>query len=299
MKNIRITFEQNIRTIPVAQILPLRQVTEPMRQSVKYRRIVQSMNEVGIIEPLVVFRQKTGKDYLLLDGHIRLDVLRANGTAEVQCLVSDDDEAFTYNKRINRLATIQEHYMLKRAIERGVSEEKLAKALGVNLAIVKRRRNLLDGICPEVIEQLKDKSINPGTFDALRKMKPLRQMEVAELMEMVGNFSVGYAKRLLIATQQNDLAMPDKPKHITGLTADQISRLEAETEGLHQQFKLVEQTHGDNVLQLVVASTYIGKLLRNRKIDRYLTSKHPELVLELRKIINATSLDQSAPQLTS
>ena len=25
---------------------------------------------------------------------------------------SDDDEAFTYNKRVNRLATVQEHYMI-------------------------------------------------------------------------------------------------------------------------------------------------------------------------------------------
>lgn len=299
MKNVKIAFEQRIKTIPIDQILPLRQVTELMRQSVKYRRIVQSMSEVGIIEPLVVSRPKMGKGYLLLDGHIRLDVLRASGTGEVHCLISDDDEAFTYNKRINRLATVQEHYMLKRALERGVSEEKLAKALGVNLALVKRRRNLLDSICPEVIEQLKDKSINPGTFDALRKMKPLRQMEVAELMVMMGNFSANYAKRLLIATQQSDLAKPERPKHIAGLTAEQISRLEAETEGLHQQFKLVEQTHGENVLQLVVASTYLGKLLRNRKVDRYLTSNYPELVPELRKIITATSLDPSAPQLTS
>jgi hypothetical protein len=33
-------------------------------------------------------------------------------------LIADDDEAFTYNKRVNRLATIQEHYMIVKAIER-------------------------------------------------------------------------------------------------------------------------------------------------------------------------------------
>ena len=33
------------------------------------------------------------------------------------CLIADDDEAFTYNKRVNRLATIQEHYMIVKAIE--------------------------------------------------------------------------------------------------------------------------------------------------------------------------------------
>ena len=36
---------------------------------------------------------------------------------QVPCLISKDDEAFTYNKRINRLATVQEHYMILKAIE--------------------------------------------------------------------------------------------------------------------------------------------------------------------------------------
>jgi hypothetical protein len=35
--------------------------------------------------------------------------------------VSTDDEAFTYNKRISRIAPIQEHRMILKAIERGVS----------------------------------------------------------------------------------------------------------------------------------------------------------------------------------
>jgi hypothetical protein len=30
-----------------------------------------------------------------------------------------DDEAFTYNKRVNRLSIVQEHFMILRAIDRG------------------------------------------------------------------------------------------------------------------------------------------------------------------------------------
>jgi ParB-like chromosome segregation protein Spo0J len=60
---------------------------------------------------------------LLLDGHMRLDALRFLGATEAACVVADDDEAFTYNKRVNRLATIQEHYMIVRALDRGVPGE--------------------------------------------------------------------------------------------------------------------------------------------------------------------------------
>ena len=50
---------------------------------------------------------------------MRLSVLVDAGASNARCLMADDDEAFTYNKRISRLATIQEHYMIVRAIERG------------------------------------------------------------------------------------------------------------------------------------------------------------------------------------
>ena len=114
-------------------------------------------------------RSDPGK-YLLLDGHLRIDVLKDMGETEVTCLISTDDEAFTYNKRVNRLAMIQEHRMILKAVERGVPEERIAKALNVDVQSIVRKRRLLDGICPEVAEILKDKHIAINTFTELRKM---------------------------------------------------------------------------------------------------------------------------------
>jgi hypothetical protein len=84
----------------------------PNESDSKYAQIATSMHELGIIEPPVVARDQThpGK-YLLLDGHSRIEVLKDKGQTEVTRLISTDDEAFTYNKRVNRLAMIQEHRM--------------------------------------------------------------------------------------------------------------------------------------------------------------------------------------------
>lgn len=296
MKSVKIAFEPKVMTLSMETILPARQITDNIRQGVKYRRIAQSIKEVGIIEPIIVSHPMKGSEgHLLLDGHIRFDILRSNGEKEVRCIIAADDEAFTYNKRINRLATVQEHYMIMRAIERGVPEERLAKALGMNVSAIKRRRTLLDGICATVVELFKEKSVNPGTFDALRKMKPMRQMEAAELMATAGNFSASYAKALLIATKQNDLAKPERPKRITGMTAEQIARLELEMEGLQREFKHVESTYGEDVLHLVIASGYLSKVLRSRKVERYLSANYPELLPEFRTVIASASLDQQAP----
>jgi hypothetical protein len=122
---------------------------------------------------------------------VRLDVLRLSGEAEVQCLVSTEEESFIYNKKVNHLATIQEHYMILKAIENGVSEQCIAKAPNVNVMRIRQKVSLLDGICPKAVELLKNRLIAPAAFRIFNKrMKPLRQVEVAELLIAAGAFSM-------------------------------------------------------------------------------------------------------------
>lgn len=62
-------------------------------------------------------------------------------------------------KHINRLSTVMEHKMILRAIERGVPEAKIAAALNIEIKSIVTRRDLLNGICAEAAELLKDKII--------------------------------------------------------------------------------------------------------------------------------------------
>lgn len=135
MHSVKIAFEQRIRLVSLDQILPSKMLTASVIDSAKYRRIAASVAEVGLVEPLVVTQVKSGSTYTMLDGHVRLSILKEQGVDRARCVISSDDEAFTYNKRVNRLATIQEHYMIVRAMDRGVSEEKLARALNVDVPL--------------------------------------------------------------------------------------------------------------------------------------------------------------------
>jgi RepB plasmid partitioning protein/ParB-like nuclease domain len=203
---VKMAFEGAELRVAIAHIQPLKLVSSAIKKTPKYVQIAASIREVGIVEPPVVARDHSepGK-YLLLDGHLRIDVLKDMGQTDVTCIVSTDDEAFTYNKRVNRLAMIQEHRMILRAVERGVPEEKIAKALNVDVKSIVRKRRLLGGICSEVAEILKDKHIAIHTFTELRKMVPLRQIEAAELMVAMNKYTTSYAKSLLAATPQAQL----------------------------------------------------------------------------------------------
>lgn len=288
---VRISFERQVLDLPIEVILPLRPMSKRITGSKRYARIAISIREVGVIEPLVVTKVDRSGRHMLLDGHLRLNALREQGEGSAPCIISDDDEAFTYNKRVNRLATVQEHYMISRAIDRGVPPAMIAAALGMDEKVVMRRRNLLDGIAAGAVEILKDRPVNPHVFDVLRRMKDYRQVETAELMASVNNFTGSYAKAILAATKQDDLARPDRPKAVTGVTTEQMARMERELEKLNSDYRAIEANFGDDVLQLVLASRYLGRLIRNTTIANYLESRHAEIIGEFRTIVEATSLE--------
>src|SRR5262249_6513558 len=214
-KSVKAAFEETGRRIAIGDIRPLKLVTDIIKKTPKYRQIAASIAEVGIVEPPVVARDRSERGkYLLLDGHLRIEVLKERGETDVVCLISTDDEAFTYNKRVNRIAIVQEHQMILKAIERGVSEERIAKSLNVDVASIRRKRRLLNGICPEAAELLKDKHVAIPSFSELKKLAPLRQIEAAELMVAMNKYTISYAKSLVAATPQAQLADGYKSKAI-------------------------------------------------------------------------------------
>jgi ParB-like chromosome segregation protein Spo0J len=87
-------------TLSIASITTRVGVTQEVRKSRKYRQIASSIEHLGLVEPLVVSPIDDGK-FLLLDGALRLDILKQRNEQEVRCIVSTDDEGYTYNKRVN------------------------------------------------------------------------------------------------------------------------------------------------------------------------------------------------------
>ena len=182
--------------------------------------------------------------------------------------------------------------MIARAIERGVSEERLAAALGVNVSAIQRRAHLMDGISAEASEMLKDAQCPLSIFDTLRKMGPLRQIEAAELMIGHNNFSRPFVMAMLAATPEAQLAAGKRKKKDTtsAVTREQVARLERELASLQVQTKGFEETYGLDNLHLTVAKAYLAKLLANVRAVRWLAQNKPEYLSEFQAIAELTSL---------
>ncbi len=283
-------FEDDCVTLAVDALLPVKVLRTATKSSKKYQQITASIREVGLVEPPVVARDPANPGtFLLLDGHVRIEVLKDLGIEQVECLVSTDDEAFTYNKRISRLSPVQEHKMIRRAIERGVPEEKIAKALDINPQSVRRKVRMLNGICDETVAILKDKPCPMAVFEILRKMKPLRQLEAAELLVNANNYSVAYASAILAGTPQTQLAEGSKPKRIKGITPEAMARMESELARLQESITSIQETYGQDHLHLTVIKGYLAKLLGNARVVRYLMQHRPEFLTEFQAIAEMTS----------
>lgn len=289
MSRAKIGFEFERFKVPLAKLLPVRHLSEPEKKIVRYRSIVSSITEVGVIEPLMVYPQK-GKDgnFLIMDGHLRFYALKELGIKEVECLVSKEDESFTYNARINRLSPIQEHAMVARAVKNGVKVNRIATALNMEVREIKSRLNLLRGIHAEAVELLKAKQIGEHVFRILRRVNPVRQIEIAELMVSANNFTKGYAEGLFMGTPKDQLADPKKPK-TKSIAPEELAKIEAEMESLEQDFKAVSEAYAENMLNLTVIRGYLKRLLENAKVARFL-SKHSDLFPEFERIAMAESI---------
>ena len=158
-----------------------------------------------------------------------------------------------------------------------------------NYASIREEKSLLDGICPDAAEILKNRKFQVGTVRAIKQMKPIRQVEMVELMVAANNFSRTYAWALLMATPAEQLKEPEKKKMIGELTDDERRRMELELENLRLDMKSVQEDYGANVVRLVVANGYVMRLLDVDRIVQYLGRNHADLLAEMQAVTESIS----------
>lgn len=287
---INAAFEDKMVEISIDRIISLKQLPPTVQTNRKFQLIASTVEKEGLVEPPVVAKCKDKADhFLLLDGHARLQVLKSLGKTSVICLIATDDEAFTYNKRLCKLATIQEHKMIFKLIEHGLPEQRVADLLEVDISTLRTKIRLLNGITQEVAELLKDKKCPVSAIRLLRQLKPARQLQVAALMDSMNTFTTRFVTTMLETSSPADriqVRNTRSPK----LTPDQVEQMQAEMAGLQNRIRKIEGSYGTENLKLVLGAGYIGGLLRNARVTRFLSQRHQEIYDQFQRIAKAASI---------
>jgi hypothetical protein len=290
--SIKISFREEVLEIPLVQLTALKQ-TEPKEfKARKYKQLESSLQHVGLIEPLAVFPQAENH-FLVINGNLRLHILRKLNVLKARCTVALDDEAYTYNRKVNALSPITEHFMILKAIANGVTEERIAIGLSVDVKTIMQRRSLLDGICPEAVELLKDKRVGSRIFCFLRKMRPLRQIGAAELMISGKNYSLAFAASILAVSRPDELVRPEPHVDLIEQVGSD-SLLEEATESLVSALAAARRSYGADSLSLSVICRCIENLTRNVEVAKYLERNQPEVFGELQQLVSQVNAERVA-----
>jgi hypothetical protein len=103
-------------------------------------------------------------------------------------------------------------------------------------------------------------------------------------MVAMNKFTTSYAKSLVAATPQAQLVESDKPKQVRGLSDEQIATMERESISLQREFRIAEKSYGADHLDLVLTNGYVGKLLGNVRVVRYLAQHHTDILTEFQRL---------------
>ncbi|MDB5714339.1 MAG: plasmid stablization protein ParB [Sphingomonadales bacterium] len=186
------------------------------------------------------------------------------------------------------MAIVQKHKITPSAVQPAVLEERLASPLKIQIPNNHDMLRHLDGICNDVIILLRDHHVAINTFRQIRRLKPMRQIAVAETMIALNCFSISCAKSFVASSPRSEFVNTGARSR-RGLTGEQLERMEKKSTNLERKFKVIEQEYGTDHLDLVFAIGYLCRLIDNVRLVHHLARHHPQILAEFQEIAQLRS----------
>ena len=270
------------RDLPIVKLVP----RSECKQDKKYdQRIEASLRAVGLLEPLVVY--DLGDSYEILDGRRRYKIFLELGVETVPCLVWQEREAFTGNRMVNRLSSAEEMRMLRKSLEE-LDERTIAGALGMSGIKHRLNESLLKKLEPRVVKAFEAGTINRQCARELANVKPERQVEILSLMESCNDYSVTFAKGLVLKTPASKRAKLNGTKTPWTQGEQKKGDLLRKLKDAEQQqdfFSSLYRQYTTNLLKLVI---YVRSLVANERVRKYLEGHHSQELEMFNEIIQST-----------
>lgn len=275
---------RSVLEIKTVQLTPSASFSQEDCNDSEHRRLNRSLRSFGMIMPLVVYPLPERK-FKVLDGNKRLRLLVPQAKT-IECVVATDGE-LRHNRRSGYLSAIAKHELILRALAKHRIDH-VARALGVQVECVERSRDLLNGLSDDALGALQDKNVTLATIEILGKMNPSRQMEVAELMIAMNNFSGKIARCLLAGSAEKILVQRLGPGR-----AHRGEQGEADAEAVLKNSSSIRRSYGTDILDLTVLGRYIERLLGNGRISDLILTKHPKMFHEFQSLVEVLQKERS------
>ena len=89
--NLTLGFNLETHQISIEHLMPSKKVPDGVMTTRKFKQILSSIKEIGLIEPLsVIATDEQNESFLLLDGNLRVLALKELGEDQAPCLIAKD-----------------------------------------------------------------------------------------------------------------------------------------------------------------------------------------------------------------
>jgi hypothetical protein len=253
----------------------------------KYKKIVSSIKNIGLIEPLSIYQQKNR--FILLDGYLRLLAAKEIDMYEVPCFIYKNRDSYTFNAMRNELSPLQESKMIKKAVSQGVDENDLAIVLNVSLKRIRQTQKLVDSLIPEAKELLDGNYIFRSTAEQLGRVNHKGQRRILKKMDEAQNYNTSYAKVLVMKTPKEMIRSGisirnDNPDHSK-------KRLYTQIEKGNQEIEFYAQRYKENMKELMKHVVFFRTILEREATSEYLSLNYPQMVKDVKKILNRSEIE--------
>lgn len=257
------------------------------RNLVSYASILSSIREVGIIQPLVVCLSNKKGRYKILDGHIRFYALKELNQQYVYCIIANDDERYTFDAQINNLSTFQKAAMISKAVKSNVPLERIAAALAMSEKQILSDMNVTEGLDAKVVAILRTANVTANALKELRKVKNVRQIQIAQHMKAVHNFSFTFVSSLVSSSLPCHFVDPNQRTKNNRVDFTEITALEHESTSLEEQAQKSLEKYNQHIFELSIIIGFLKRLIANERINGYMMrnfSIHYDKLKKLSKI---------------
>ncbi len=265
--------------VPFEKLRPLTARKINLEKNKGYRRILSTIEQVGLIEPLSVYPENG--EYVILDGYLRYRACEALGAETVPCILCEEKEAYTFNRMVNRLSPHQEMRMLKKSLE-SIDEPTVGRVFGMRSVYHRSTPTLLRDLHPRAAKAFEKDEMGRTAAREMTFVKPERQAEMLKEMRRVGDFSPAFVRALVLKTPASRRNPKKQRRRSWSEDAEKKRQLVAKLEEAEKQQDFYTRLYRQYSADLVKTTLYVKKMLSNPRVLAHLEKHHAGTVKELR-----------------
>ncbi len=289
---IKAGFDIRVVTVKVSNLIET--VSRPnYKKLASYQSILASIKDVGILQPISIYPTGEAGKYKIVEGHLRYYAVKELGEKEIDCIVAYDDERYTQEAKVNYINPIQRAKMFSKALKSGVDINRMSSALNIEKKKILMEIRASEGIDSRTREILKTAPVSTAVLRALAKVRPTRQIEIAQCMINANNYTIHFASGLVMSSPQSLMYEEKRPKPKNYISADILSSISKEHSNMQAKIMEIRSEYRENVCEMKILASFIEKIMNNNILSEYLKRNFESIHHEFQRIVQNEILDDS------